>query len=55
MFKSTIRSISYHLNYYTEGVIGWWDNIGLNDYLLLLIGAFVLGIWLLRSDPMKTL
>ena len=44
MFKSIIQSISYHLNYYSEGVVGWWDGIGLNDYLLLLVGAFVLGV-----------
>jgi len=55
MFKSIIQSISYHLNYYGEGVVGWWEGIGLNDYLILLIGAFVLGVWLLKSDPMKTL
>ena len=55
MFKSIIKSISYHLNYYSEGVVGWWDGIGLNDYLLLIVGAFVLGVWLLKSDPMKTL
>ena len=55
MFKSIIKSISYHLNYYSEGVVGWWDGIGMNDNLLLLVGAFVLGVWLLKSDPMKTL
>ena len=55
MFKSAMRSINYHLNYYCEGAVGWWDSIGLNEYLGLLIGALLLSCWLLKSDPMKTL
>jgi hypothetical protein len=55
MYKSAMRSINYHLTYYSEGAVGWWDNIGLNEYLGLLIGALLLGFWLLKADPMKTL
>ena len=55
MYKSAMRSINYHLNYYCEGVVGWCDGIGLNEYLFLLIAALALGAWLLKSDPMKTL
>lgn len=55
MFKSVMRSANYHLTYYADGLVGWWDNIGLNEYLGLLIGALLLGCWLLKADPMKTL
>lgn len=55
MFQSATKSASYHLTYFCEFVVNWWDNIGLNGYLGLLIGAFLLGCWLLKSDPMKTL
>ncbi|MGZ0167630.1 MAG: hypothetical protein ACKVII_27220, partial [Planctomycetales bacterium] len=55
MFQYAIKSLNYHLTYYCEFVVNWWDNIGLDGYLGLLIGAFLLGCWLLKSDPLKTL
>jgi hypothetical protein len=55
MYKSTMRSINYYLNYYCDGAVGWWDGIGLNEYLGLLIAALALGAWLLKADPLKTL
>ena len=55
MFQSATKTVNYHLTYYSEYAVTWWDNIGLNGYLGLLIGAFLLGCWLLKSDPLKTL
>jgi len=55
MFQSATKTVSYHFTYFCEFVVAWWDNIGLNAYLGLLIGAFLLGCWLLKSDSLKTL
>ncbi|NQV27900.1 MAG: hypothetical protein HQ518_26415 [Rhodopirellula sp.] len=55
MFRSATNTASYYLMYYTEYAVNWWDNIGLNEYLGILIGVLLLGFWLLKSDPLKTL
>jgi hypothetical protein len=55
MFQTATRTATRYLTYYYDGVILWWDNIGPSQYLALLIGVLVIGFWLLKSDPMKTL
>ena len=55
MFQTATRFASRYITYYSEGIANWWDNITLNQYLGLLIAALILGFWLLKSDPMKTL
>lgn len=55
MFQTATRLLTRYFTYYAEGLAGWWDNIGLNQYLALLIAALFLGFWLLKADPMKTL
>lgn len=53
--RTATRTATKYLTYYSDGVVLWWDNIGLSQYLMLLIGVLVTGYWMLRSDPMKTL
>jgi hypothetical protein len=55
MIQSATRITTKYLTYYTDGIVNWWDHIGPGQYLGILIGVVVVGYWLLKSDPMKTL
>jgi len=55
MFQNATRTASKYMTYYSDGIVSWWDNIGPSQYLGILVGVLVVGYWLLRADPSKTL
>lgn len=50
MLDSATRTANRFISYYTGAMASWWDNMGPQDYIYLLVGVVVMGFFLLRSN-----